>query len=380
MQGRSADVIVVGAGIVGLSTAYALEQRGVDFRIFEAARPGAGQSAGRTRIFRHAHRRPELVRDAAASRAIWEDWQARLGVTLIGRQGLVVAGSHAPELEALLTAEGLPARMLDQAEQERLLPIMRPVSGPAVLDELAGPTDVRGAIAALAGAVRDRLIEGQVFRVDPGEPALVESSEGVWSAGRVVICAGVGIRELAPAAGFDVPVSVGLHVRATFPLRDPGLAGRLPCLQEQSGDHAEIVYASPLPGAAQYAVGLAADDEIPLAADRETGVEEMVARIAAYVESALPGLVPEPAELRLCLTSMLPEGSDSSRVWDNGSVLALAGDNLFKFGPLLGQRLAAAALGESPPPPAEQRPPAQAPPAARAGADPAPASAGRPRG
>ena len=122
MQGRSADVIVVGAGIVGLSTAYALEQRGVDFRIFEAARPGAGQSAGRTRIFRHAHRRPELVRDAAASRAIWEDWQARLGVTLIGRQGLVVAGSHAPELEALLTV-GASARRFRRSELRSGRPI-----------------------------------------------------------------------------------------------------------------------------------------------------------------------------------------------------------------------------------------------------------------
>ena len=78
--------------------------------------------------------------------------------------------------------------------------------------------------------------------------------------------------------------------------------------------------------------------------DREAGVDALVRRIVAYVEKALPGLDPEPAELRLCLTTILPEGDDTCRVWENGSVLAVAGDNLFKFGPLLGRRLAAAAL------------------------------------
>ncbi len=336
---------MVGAGIVGLSTAYALAESGVDFRLFEGARPGAGQSAGRTRIFRHAHRSAELVRRAAESREIWEQWQSRLGVQLLGRQGLLVTGSHAPELLSLLDAEGLPARAVDPADQPSALPVMRSVDAPAVFDELAGPADVRAAIGALSAAVENRLIGGQVFRVEPGVPAVVETSEGIWHARRVVICAGVGTAELARPAGFDIPVSVGCHARASFPLRDPSLAGTLPCLQEQSGDHSEIVYASPVPGAPLYAVGLVGDDgEVPLDADREAGVEALVSRIVTYVEEALPGLDPEPAEVRLCLTTMLPEGDDTCRVWENGSVLAIAGDNLFKFGPLLGRRLAAAAL------------------------------------
>jgi sarcosine oxidase len=47
-----ADVAVVGAGIVGLSTAYALSRSGVRVALYERGVPGNGQSGGDSRIFR----------------------------------------------------------------------------------------------------------------------------------------------------------------------------------------------------------------------------------------------------------------------------------------------------------------------------------------
>ncbi len=341
---RTAEVAVVGAGITGLATAYELVRRGVDVRVFEAAHPGAGQSAGRTRIFRHAHRRVELVERAVESRALWERWEEELGSQLLGREGMLLTGPTAPEVAGLLEEAGTPGRLLDERGQAEALPILAPPGGPALLDELAGSTDVSATIQLLANALGTRLVLAEVLAVDPGEPAVVETSEGIWEAGRAVLCAGAGIGTLAPELG--IPVALSCHARVTFRARDTGLAGRLAALQEQSGVYGETVYAAAFPREPLYAVGLAGEGaEVPLG----SSTRPLVDRIVAYVRAALPGLDPEPVGVRLCVPTELPDSPDRFEVWRHGSVLALAGDNLFKFAPWLGRMLAAAACGEREP-------------------------------
>ena len=97
------DVAVVGAGIVGLSTAFALRERGVDVTVYERGAPGAAQSGGESRIFRHAHDDPRLVALAVESRAVWREWEARFGVELVSGDGVGAAraGGRAARLPLL---------------------------------------------------------------------------------------------------------------------------------------------------------------------------------------------------------------------------------------------------------------------------------------
>ena len=56
-------VAVVGAGVMGCATAWALAERGADVTLYEQFEPGTarGSSHGRTRIFRLAYPEPHWV-------------------------------------------------------------------------------------------------------------------------------------------------------------------------------------------------------------------------------------------------------------------------------------------------------------------------------
>jgi sarcosine oxidase len=333
----STEVAVVGAGITGLSTGYALQRRGAPCVIFEAAAPGSGQSAGRTRVFRHGHDDERLVRLAVRARGEWERLEDELGTRLLGREGVLICGPNVAERAAAFEVADVPARLADREEQSRLLPIFDPPEDQAVFDELGGSIDVRAAIDGLAGALDERLVRAQVFGVnEKGSGVEVQTSEGVWSAERAIVCPGAQLNELTPDLGLDIPLTIDLHTRASFPVREPG--SPLPCLLERSGVHGETVYAAPMPDGREYAVGLGGEEEPP--------VDEALARLARYAERAMPGLEPVPASVRLCQTSVLPWGADAFAIWQTEWVAALAGANLFKFGPLLGELLAEGALDE----------------------------------
>ena len=65
------DVIVVGAGVVGLAVAHELSGAGHRVTVLSADVPGSRQSAGLSRIFRLAHADRELTDAAARSLELW---------------------------------------------------------------------------------------------------------------------------------------------------------------------------------------------------------------------------------------------------------------------------------------------------------------------
>ena len=329
--GAHTQVVVVGAGIAGLSAGYALRRRGVDCRVFEAAAPGSGQSAGRTRVFRHGHDDERLVSLAVRARREWERLEEELGVRLLGREGVLVRGPHVAERAAAFEAAGVPARLIAREDQLAALPAMDAPDDEALLDELGGSIDVRAAIDGLAAALSEQLVAARVFAVRQLRDGVeLHTSEGLWVAERAIVCPGAGLHALIRELGLEIPLTIDLHTRAAFAVREPGAT--LACLQDRSNVHGETVYAAPMPDGRHYAIGLGGEEEPP--------VDEALARLRAYAERAMPGLDPHPASVRLCETSTLPWGDDAFAVWRTDNVAVLAGANLFKFGPLLGKLLA----------------------------------------
>ncbi|CAA9531023.1 MAG: FAD dependent oxidoreductase, putative [uncultured Solirubrobacteraceae bacterium] len=341
------DIGVVGAGIVGLATAYAARARGATVTVYERGVPGNGQSGGDSRIFRHAHADPRLVALAVEAKEGWRAWEAELGTELLVCDGVVVLGPAAGDRLGVLEDAGIDARLVDDATD--WLPILAPRAAPSAVgssgaaagpDAISGLVDpgggvirTRAAVAALARSLGEAIVADEVLavRLLPSGRVEVRAGGVTVEHDRVVVCAGRGTPDLARGAGLDIAVRESVHVRLTFALRD-GPAPRLACVLDTEAG----AYGDPLPGNAHYAIGIGDTDQPGLAAEAERTVE--------YVARRFPGLEPEPVGVRHCWVTELPWGHDGIGVWEAGGASFVAGNNLFKHAPALGAALAADTL------------------------------------
>ena len=338
------DVAVVGAGIVGLSTAYAARHQGLSVTVYDPAPPGSGQSAGQSRLFRHAHDDPRLVTMAVESRALWRSWEAEFGTELVADHGAVALGPEVPHrLELLAEFPDLAIRRIDADEVGARIPLLAAYDGPAMLDEAGGAIRTTAAISALVERLGDDLVVDHVLSLRPTATGAVEvrTGTGRHEHGHALVCAGRGTQALARGAGVSIPLEHSATLRITFATR-MGPPPQLSTLQDSSGVFGESgVYGSPYPGNDRYAVGVGAHasagedgsltdpSELAAIADRTT----------EYVARALPNLDPTPVDFVHCWVTELPWASDAIAVWETPGASFLAGHNLFKHAPALGRAL-----------------------------------------
>ncbi len=166
-----ADVVVVGAGIIGLAAADALVRRGADVVVLERGEPGDGQSAGAARGFRHLHATGAQIADAVAARALWDAWSARAGEPLVGEEGALRLGGDVAADAARLRACGVAAEVVEHAGDRH--PALRPDAGPLLWDPRGGAIRAARTIAWLRDGLDVRRAE--VTAVAPGR---VETADG----------------------------------------------------------------------------------------------------------------------------------------------------------------------------------------------------------
>jgi sarcosine oxidase len=330
-----------------LSTTLALQNAGIDARCFERGNPGQGQSAGETRLFRHRHDDERLISLAVAARKGWLEWEARASTELLGREGVLRFGNDVDSALSRLRQSGVAVELVGPSEQTAVLSGLVSPSQTALFESTAGAIRARRVIELLVRWLDRRLVQAEVFGIERVRSSLrLHTSDGSWDCERMVLCAGISTSALARGLGIEIPIVVRCHPRATFRKRQP--AQRLAGLQDGSGTHGELVYGAPCPDSERYVVGLVGPDS-DATCDQATGflssdVAPLVERIQNYVSQGLGGLLPEVASLRLCHTTKLGEEKDAFAVWAVDDVVAIAGNNMFKFAPALGRVLADAAV------------------------------------
>jgi sarcosine oxidase len=228
MHSLDAEVVVVGAGVMGLATARALARGGRDVVLLEQFRVGhaRGSSHGSSRIFRLSYPDPQWVGLAVEALPLWQELEVELGVTVLERHGSLDFGDWEPNRLAL-AANGIGSEVLGRAEIERRFPLRAGAGEHGLWEPTGGILRADLAQEALldsgvAAGVR-LLEETKVTALEHERDAVRVSASGLsLCAGSVVVTAGAWARGLLAPVGVELAVVATRETVSYFSLEHEG--------------------------------------------------------------------------------------------------------------------------------------------------------------
>lgn len=249
---QQAEIIVIGGGIIGCSTAYHLAKLGkTDVLLLERSKLGSGttwHSAAMVRQLRSTNSLTQLVR---YSTELYQSLEAETGQS----SGWLPCGSlsiatnadrltHIRRQASLARCFGIEAQEIDRKRIQELWPIAETSDIIAGIltpsDGRVGPIDT---LAALSKGARSRGVriheetEVENFEFVNGRIAGVITSRGRIQCETVVMCAGLWSQALGRIAGVSAPLHACEHM-ALITKPFPGIFNAMPIL----GDHDNHMY------------------------------------------------------------------------------------------------------------------------------------------
>ncbi len=321
-------IAVIGAGVMGLATARALERQGQSVVVYDQFESGhaRGSSHGRSRIFRLAYAEEEYVRLAQESLGLWRRLEAETGETLLELNGLLEIVRTLEESTArTLEACGVEWHRLDGAEAEKRFPIRVPEGSFAVLQPEAGIVRADKALTAFG---RDLDIRYRT-RVHPDE----------LDAEVVVVTAGSWVNELLEE---PLPVKVTRETVCYFRPENGRPIPSLVSFKPDSHTHDMYSLADPV-----YGLKVGAHHAGPEVDPNEPGEPEprLIEQIAGWARETYRLAEPDPVVAETCLYTTTP---DETFVLERRGRLVIGSPcsgHGFKFAPAIGERLANLATG-----------------------------------
>jgi sarcosine oxidase subunit beta len=235
-------VVVIGGGVTGLATAYELARAGVrDVVLLDRDAFGAGSTCKAAGGVRAMFSDPVNITLGARSLETFRDFPARFGQEIdfaaVGYLFLLSTPEAVAAFEdavALQNGLGVPSRMIDVAEAQRLSPL---VATDGLLAAAWSPTDghctpesvVLGYASAArrAGATLLPNCPATGIEVTDGRVSAVHTAVGTVRTDAVVCAAGAWSAEVGGWAGVDLPVTpLRRQVLVTEPV--PGLDPHTP--------------------------------------------------------------------------------------------------------------------------------------------------------
>jgi sarcosine oxidase subunit beta len=237
-----ASVVIIGGGVMGLSTAYHLARAGVaDVLVIEKSELGSGSTSKAAGGVRAQFSDAVNIELGARSLHAFETFKAtfdqEIDLRQVGYLFLLEQPEHVEAFEkniALQNEMGVPSRLIDVSEARALSPL---ISTEGLLAAAYSPTDghctPESVVYGYAGAARRagaRLVRNcAVTAIDSSGGAIthVVTAQGTVATDTVVCTAGAWSRDLGAMVGVDLPVEpLRRQILTTAPM--PGLDPHTP--------------------------------------------------------------------------------------------------------------------------------------------------------
>ena len=362
---KTYDYIVLGGGIMGASTAFALSKVSDNVLLIDQYAPGhtKGSSHGDGRILRYNYSESIYVEMATHAYSAWNNLQQRSGSQLIKSTGLIQFGStdckELAAIEVLLRDQAITYEILSSQSCERRFPQLRLPDEARVLYQpdgaVAFATRVVQTLWKLCEEQGATLLTNQ--RVHSIETAnnqveLQVGTEEVVTGSKLIVTVGAWTTDITESLGLSLPLKPTREWIAYFaPINSIShQVGEMPCVID-SCDAQVTFYSLPQIEVPGVKVGWhqSGDEVHPDDAVRQN--VHVLSRIQEWVEQILPHLSSKPSEIQSCLYTNTPDDNFILDVHpDYANIIIGAGfsGHGFKFGPLIGQVLADLALEKAP--------------------------------
>ena len=219
---KTYDVIIIGAGIIGCSSAYYLAKEGLKVAVIDRSKIGFEQSSRAWGFIRQQGRHCAEIPIAKHALSLWDEITNEVGFdsTKFVRQGILVP-AETPEDENFInsgyqtaSSNGLNVEIIDKKE---LLSILPELSGDW-RGALYSPEDGHGdpELSCLSIAKAAKALGVKFFIGEPVTQFLYKKNlfEGVktvtekYYSNSIIVAAGIGSRKLASQLNINLPIQI----------------------------------------------------------------------------------------------------------------------------------------------------------------------------
>ncbi|KAF6019192.1 PIPOX [Bugula neritina] len=360
------DYIVIGAGVMGSSTAYALAKEGKKVLLLEQfpIPHTRGSSHGDSRITRTAYSEEFNGSIMAVANSMWKDLEKEAETTLFKRTGQLFTTStlHKELVDTQKTLQRYntgPFPIIDSAEISKRYPLMSyPKEEKACFDFSAGILYADKCVMAFQKVFQKRGGEVidmcKVQHVTPGDVVTVHTDRESFQAKGLVITCGAWSSEILSDLGISLPLQVMAIQVCYWKARNGVDHSRLPPFRSIDGISTKYgmptsEYDGLMKICLHYGV-LCAGPDMRDNTDSKAEAKNLK-MLTEFVASTFPYLVPEPAIKERCMYTVTPDNQfivDHHPIHRNIAFGTGFSGHGFKMAPVIGNMLAELVQGGKP--------------------------------